>query len=953
MASYNELKALIDAYIYPNGVQAITGQILNGVLKAIVDQVGAGYNLMGVAHPSDDPGTPDAPSTWFAYEAGTYADFGGVTVTAGELAIISSDGLSWTKQTIFPGIQSVAASVDDQTGTPSVTPSYDPTTGALSFAFHNMKGAPGDDGDAAGFGTIGATVDDTEGTPAVSVQESGPNTAKNLSFQFTGLKGKTGVTSVLVTVDDTVGTPSCAVSLSGQVLSLAFTGLKGAQGDTGSSVDYPFTIVNNLTTNDATQALSAAQGKVLKDELTQLEAKVTDNTNDIDSLQNQLDNYQPIVIEGNVTNAPDEEDITTDENDLLKFADRAAHTNYLGYVILRKGKTFASQVTVPNTIYEIRYNFAITDDFTMPSGCVLRFVGGSISGAYTFTGTDTKIEAGKSKIFGTDITIAGTWNVAESFPVWFGAVGDGITDDTAAIKNCFLLKCPVSLNGSYAINNTVRAYNSVNGNGSTIIYGADYFLSFQDIADFYVKDINIDGQNLSSRGLDFRNVQNVTIQNCTVENIGNATIAQVFAINFAMGSGCKNINMSACRIKNVVYDNLGACGGIGFSNNVNEPEATANNGLYVSDCRFEGFNTSTEDSDCIKVLSDNGLDTNVVITGCFFTGIGKRAIKTQARGVKLIGNTYEVITPVHAVVGFQRGYCESMNDTLIVNPSNGETSEYLVANVFEVAVGGIGIYNFNTVVKNSVSVDGAHMKFVYVTALSSSTFKGLTVSNCTIGHLGFVLGFENTTLNVSDINIQNVKFNNPAGFVSRLSTGTPTSLSNSRFENIGILTSYGPLVNLNFTNISNCTFVLDTNINTIGGTNITTDNGNDVVINFVDKSVSNVSRIEYSGGMIRRAYLYVDTNPSGLSSSKWGVLRNAVATVGTIIYKKTPAISADATKEEMGYILTSVSGSSVGTAVTYSVPIAGNYPQYYLCTDQTEYNNIQTKDSGTLYLIPE
>ena len=287
MASYNELKALIDAYIYPNGVQAITGQILNGVLKAIVDQVGAGYNLMGVAQPSDDPGTPDAPSTWFAYEAGTYTDFGGVTVTAGELAIISSDGLSWTKQTIFPGIQSVTASVDDQTGTPAVTPSYDPATGAISFAFENLKGAPGADGNdgaAAGFGTIGATVDNTTGTPAVSVQESGPNTAKNLSFQFTGLKGETGVTSVLVTVDDTVGSPSCAVSLSGQVLSLAFTGLKGAQGDTGSSVDYPFTIVNNCTTNDATQALSAAQGVYLDGKVSQLEAEV--NGADIDKYNN-------------------------------------------------------------------------------------------------------------------------------------------------------------------------------------------------------------------------------------------------------------------------------------------------------------------------------------------------------------------------------------------------------------------------------------------------------------------------------------------------------------------------------------------------------------------------------------------------------------------------------------------------------------------------------------------
>ena len=32
MASYNELNALIDAYINRNGVQAITGPILNGVL---------------------------------------------------------------------------------------------------------------------------------------------------------------------------------------------------------------------------------------------------------------------------------------------------------------------------------------------------------------------------------------------------------------------------------------------------------------------------------------------------------------------------------------------------------------------------------------------------------------------------------------------------------------------------------------------------------------------------------------------------------------------------------------------------------------------------------------------------------------------------------------------------------------------------------------------------------
>ena len=162
--------------------------------------------------------------------------------------------------------------MDDQEGTPYVDTQF--VNGVLTFAFHNIKGTSGHDGDAAGFGTVDATVDNTSGTPAVSVQSSGPNTAKNFTFAFTGLKGAAGVTSAVVTVDDTSGSPACAVSLVGQELPLDFTGLKGAQGDTGSSVDYPFTIVNNCTTNDPTQALSAAQGVYLDGKLTQLEADV-------------------------------------------------------------------------------------------------------------------------------------------------------------------------------------------------------------------------------------------------------------------------------------------------------------------------------------------------------------------------------------------------------------------------------------------------------------------------------------------------------------------------------------------------------------------------------------------------------------------------------------------------------------------------------------------------------
>ena len=55
-----------------------------------------------------------------------------------------------------------------------------------------IQGPQGTPGTPAGFGNITATVDNTIGTPQVSVQADGPNTAKNISFSFTGLKGEKG-----------------------------------------------------------------------------------------------------------------------------------------------------------------------------------------------------------------------------------------------------------------------------------------------------------------------------------------------------------------------------------------------------------------------------------------------------------------------------------------------------------------------------------------------------------------------------------------------------------------------------------------------------------------------------------------------------------------------------------------------------------------------------------------
>ena len=144
------------------------------------------------------------------------------------------------------GVTSVQASIaDNEVGTPSVDATL--LNKVLSLVFHHLKGAKGD---------TGATPNITIGTVT------------------TGAAGS----SVIVTMTGTAENP---------VLNLTIPqGLKGDQGNTGSSVDYPFELVDNLTTDDATKALSAAQGVVLDGKISQLQQEVTA---DISQLELKVD----------------------------------------------------------------------------------------------------------------------------------------------------------------------------------------------------------------------------------------------------------------------------------------------------------------------------------------------------------------------------------------------------------------------------------------------------------------------------------------------------------------------------------------------------------------------------------------------------------------------------------------------------------------------------------------
>ncbi len=100
MANYSNLKASIDAVIKQNGRREITGDVLNQVLKTMVNSLGGGYQMRGVATPTTNPGSPDQNVFYLAFEGGTYVNFNALAVEEG-ISVIKLDGSTWSAQLFF------------------------------------------------------------------------------------------------------------------------------------------------------------------------------------------------------------------------------------------------------------------------------------------------------------------------------------------------------------------------------------------------------------------------------------------------------------------------------------------------------------------------------------------------------------------------------------------------------------------------------------------------------------------------------------------------------------------------------------------------------------------------------------------------------------------------------------------------------------------------------------
>lgn len=235
------------------------------------------------------------------------------------------------------------------------------------------------------------------------------------------------------------------------------------------------------------------------------------------------------IVQGNITNAADEEDLTVEHSDLLgidtlKLANRD-NTNGMGYVILRKNKSFAEQVTKENTIYEIRYDFDLNgEDIQIKDGCVLNFVGGSLKGG-SIQFNETLLTGNKILV---ECSCSGIIKNSTLTPNMFGAKQDGITDDVPSIQQAIELlnnrgggTC-LFKKGTYLIGSInvklpncsqkgaihIRPNISYIGEDNTIIKVKDNSDGFEGI---FVGNDNYDSSNINFDNLtfDFNGVNNL------------------------------------------------------------------------------------------------------------------------------------------------------------------------------------------------------------------------------------------------------------------------------------------------------------------------------------------------------------------------------------------------------------------------------------------------------------
>ncbi len=326
----------------------------------------------------------------------------------------------------------------------------------------------------------------------------------------------------------------------------------------------------------------------------------------------------------------------------------------------------------------------------------------------------------------------------------FGAVGNGIADDTAAIKAA-IASIPSGGTvlfpfGNYLITSTqanpiLISQNGVNviGNNATISNGANRsFATFVIAGTAVIIDgMTFDGKNTSLNTLLIDNTaKQVVVRNCEIKNSKQQAGDATYAVGILVKNGTSDITIDNCYIHNIDAPITGVARGI-LATQFGSP-STFFKDLTISNCFFEDISPDSDgDGIVLQPLSyANDVDSNVI--NCRFNRCEKRAIKIQANNVNVIGCHVTLPSNGFAGISIYGDRCKVIGSTI--------TGGYSYIGI-EVGVPA-------GVLGNQTVIDGVIINMTSIVGNFGIRFYGnindLTVSNSTLSNLLTGIEFANT-----------------------------------------------------------------------------------------------------------------------------------------------------------------------------------------------------------------